>query len=229
MNKTLTTIFALAIASAAMFAQAQDAKGDVMQGEKKASMCIGCHGIVGYQASFPEVYKVPKISGQNAPYIVSALNAYKTGERKHPTMRGIAESLSEQDMADLAAFYGQHGVKAGVVVAPVVETNAAGETKYLVSDRFAELLKKGNCTACHGANLNTPVAPNQPKIAGQYADYLYASLKAYKTLDNPKIGRNNAIMGAQVKAFTPAELRELAHFIGQRDGDLRSVPQSRFR
>ena len=91
MNKTLTTILALAIASAAAFAQAQDVKGDVKQGEKKASMCIGCHGIVGYQASFPEVYKVPKISGQNASYIVTALNAYKTGERKHPTMRGIAD------------------------------------------------------------------------------------------------------------------------------------------
>ena len=82
-------------------ASAQDAKA----GEKKAAMCIGCHGIPGYKASFPEVYSVPMIAGQNAKYIVSALTQYKKGDRKHPTMRGVATSLSEQDMADLAAFY----------------------------------------------------------------------------------------------------------------------------
>ena len=76
----------LALAGAVSAASAQDAQA----GEKKAAMCIGCHGIAGYQASFPEVHKVPMISGQNAKYIAAALNAYKKGERKHPTMRGIA-------------------------------------------------------------------------------------------------------------------------------------------
>jgi len=70
-------------------------------------MCIGCHGIPGYKASFPEVYNVPYIAGQNAKYIEAALNAYKKGDRKHPTMRGIAETLTEQDIADLAAYYAQ--------------------------------------------------------------------------------------------------------------------------
>ena len=69
-------------------------------------MCIGCHNIPGYQASFPEVYKVPKIAGQNAKYIVAALTAYRKGDRKHPTMRGDRrQSLSDQDMADIAAYY----------------------------------------------------------------------------------------------------------------------------
>ena len=68
-------------------------------------MCIGCHGIKGYQASFPEVHKVPMIAGQSAKYIVAALTAYKNGDRKHPTMRGIADTLSEQDMTDIAAYY----------------------------------------------------------------------------------------------------------------------------
>ena len=71
----------------------------------KAALCIGCHGISGYQASFPEMHKVPMIAGQNAPYIVAALTAYKKGERLHPTMKGIAATLTDQDMADLAAFY----------------------------------------------------------------------------------------------------------------------------
>ena len=72
----------------------------------KTAMCIGCHGIPGYKTAFPEVYHVPKIAGQQPAYIVNALKAYKAGQRSHPSMRGIAASLSDQDMADLAAYYG---------------------------------------------------------------------------------------------------------------------------
>ena len=80
-------------------------KGSASAGAGKNSMCIGCHGIDGYRTAFPTVYTVPKIAGQSAIYIVNALNAYKKGDRNHPSMRGIAASLSEQDMADLAAYY----------------------------------------------------------------------------------------------------------------------------
>ena len=83
------------------------AAGDAKAGANKASMCIGCHQIPDYKASFPDVYSVPMIKGQNAKYIEAALQAYKKGERNHPTMQGIAKGLSDQDMADLAAFYGK--------------------------------------------------------------------------------------------------------------------------
>ncbi|MDM5176680.1 cytochrome c [Massilia sp. DJPM01] len=73
----------------------------------KVEQCIGCHGIPGYKATFPEVYSVPMIGGQSAKYIENALNAYKKGERKHPSMRGIAGSMSDQDIADAAAYYSQ--------------------------------------------------------------------------------------------------------------------------
>jgi cytochrome c553 len=77
------------------------------QGLKNAvAMCIGCHGIPGYKTAYPDVYHVPKIAGQQPGYIVSALKAYKSGERSHPSMRGIAASLTEKDMAELAAYYG---------------------------------------------------------------------------------------------------------------------------
>jgi cytochrome c553 len=105
MNKLFTTIFAVAVSCATAASLAQEIKGDAKAGETKNAMCIGCHGIKGYQASFPEVYKVPMISGQGAKYITAALNEYKKGERKHPTMRAIADSLSDQDIADLAAHY----------------------------------------------------------------------------------------------------------------------------
>ena len=75
----------------------------------KAAMCIGCHGIPGYKMAFPHVYPVPMIAGQNAKFIEVALNAYKSGERKHPTMGAIASSLSDKDIAELAAYYARGG------------------------------------------------------------------------------------------------------------------------
>ena len=95
---------AVVIAAAAWPAAAQ-VKGDSEAGRNKNSMCVGCHNIPGYRTAFPSVYSVPKLDGQHAAYIVRALQAYKSGERTHPSMRAVAASLSDQDMADLAAFY----------------------------------------------------------------------------------------------------------------------------
>ena len=85
------------------------APGDAGVGHSggKAAMCIGCHGIPGYKMAFPHVYHVPMIAGQNPKYIENALKAYQSGERKHPTMRSIAASLSDADIAELATYYGQ--------------------------------------------------------------------------------------------------------------------------
>ena len=80
---------------------------DKRLGMKNAqAMCTGCHGIPGYKTAYPSVYHVPKIAGQQPAYIVAALKAYKSGERSHPSMRGIATSLSEEEMKELAEFYG---------------------------------------------------------------------------------------------------------------------------
>jgi cytochrome c553 len=76
-------------------------------GQPNVAMCIGCHGIPGYKTAYPTVYHVPMIAGQQPAYIVAALKAYKSGERSHPSMRGIAASLSEQEMQALAAYYGE--------------------------------------------------------------------------------------------------------------------------
>ena len=80
--------------------------GDPAAGQQKTQMCAGCHGIPGWRTAYPEVYSVPKIGGQHPAYIVKALQAYKSGERNHPSMRAIAATLSDKDMADLAAYYG---------------------------------------------------------------------------------------------------------------------------
>ena len=225
MIKLFTTIFAVAVSfvtiAATTTARAEDLKGDAKSGETKNAMCIGCHGIKGYQASFPEVYKVPMISGQSAKYISSALNAYKKGDRKHPSMRGIAEALSERDIADLAAYYSASGVVVGseLPAKPVREPSA----------QVQALLGKANCASCHGANFSQPIDPSYPKLAGQHADYLFVALKAYKVDNNPKVGRGNAIMAGMAKQYTNAELKALAAYISSVDGDLKTVAQSRFR
>ena len=98
---------AAALALLAPAAAAQATKGDPKAAEAKIGACIGCHAIPGYKASFPMVYSVPMIHGQSAKYIENALAAYRSGDRAHPTMRAIAGSLTDQDIADLAAYYGK--------------------------------------------------------------------------------------------------------------------------
>ncbi len=247
MNKLLTTLFALAVASATGLAHAQQAPAAGQPApsnqqpakaapgassqpqagapaspkslEAKVAMCMGCHNIPGYQASFPEVHRVPMIAGQSAGYIAAALNAYKNGDRKHPTMRGIADALSEQDIKDISNWY----------------ANLAGPSQ-LKGDKpsrepnqqVAALLQKAACVSCHGANFSKPIDPSYPKVAGQYADYLFVALKAYKTDNNGAVGRNNGIMGGIAKQFSNAELRAMSNYLASLEGDLKTVPESRF-
>ena len=209
----------LALLGATFTAQAQELKGDPARGAKLNASCIGCHGIPGYQSSFPEVHRVPAISGQNAKYIAAALNAYKKGERKHGTMRASAGSLTEQDIADLAAYYSTHGG---------AEAAAAAATPAPPAD-VAALLTKGACASCHGADFNKPIDGAYPKIAGQYPDYLFTALKSYKVEGNPQVGRGNAIMAAQVKQFSNKELKALAQYLGSLPPGVHTIAQSKFR
>jgi cytochrome c553 len=194
----------LALLGASFASQAQEIKGDPARGAKLNASCIGCHGIPGYQ---------------NEKYIVAALGAYKKGERKHPSMRGVAGSLSEQDMADLAAYYAGHGT------APLKTVS----TVPAPPPEVAALLAKGACASCHGPNFDKPIDGSYPKIAGQFPDYLFAALKSYKLEGSAQVGRGNAIMGAQVKQFSNAELKAMAQYLASLPTDLRTVPQAKFR
>jgi cytochrome c553 len=105
MKKSRTIPLAIASVLAAAGTPLLAQGGDPAAGERKNSMCAGCHGIPGYRTAFPQVYHVPRLGGQHAAYIVKALQEYKAGNRSHPSMRAIAAGLSDQDMADLAAYY----------------------------------------------------------------------------------------------------------------------------
>jgi cytochrome c553 len=98
-------VLAIAGAAVLLWCSSTLADGDPARGRARAQMCEGCHGIGDYRTAYPEVYPVPRIDGQQAAYIVKALQSYKAGARKHPSMRSIAATLSEQDMDDLAAYY----------------------------------------------------------------------------------------------------------------------------
>jgi cytochrome c553 len=192
-------------------------QGDAKAGSQKNAQCVGCHGIKGYHTGFPEVYRVPMLSGQSAGYIVAALNDYKSGARKHPSMSTMALSLTAQDMADLGAFYESTALAAETPAHPI--DAGAG----------AALVEKGGCIACHGQGLSKPIAPTYPKIAGQHADYVYAALRAYKTENKPQIGRSNPIMGGVVKQFSDKELKEIARYVESLPTTMQTIQPNRFR
>ncbi|MGH8742890.1 MAG: c-type cytochrome [Burkholderiales bacterium] len=104
-----TGLFILCTAMIVVIPILAQATGDAAQGQKKNSMCAGCHGIPDWRTAYPEVYSVPKLGGQHSAYIIKALQAYKSGARYHPSMKAIAASLTDQDMADLAAYYSGGG------------------------------------------------------------------------------------------------------------------------
>jgi cytochrome c553 len=109
--KSYRLLLAAVAATLPLLVAAQDKKagGPAPAGDAPVSMCIGCHSIPGYQASFPQVYRVPKIGGQSPQYIESALKDYRQGNRAHPTMTGIAKGLTDEQISAVAAYYAARG------------------------------------------------------------------------------------------------------------------------
>jgi cytochrome c553 len=169
------------IVSFAAHADGDAAVGDAAVGEKKFYTCLGCHGIPNYKNAYPD-YSVPKLRHQNAAYIVAALQEYKTGLRPHATMHAQAASLSDQDMADIAAYL--QGPT------PVQPTAAAGTAP----------AQAATCVACHGETglgIAAPMDPKPPVLAGQHQDYIAQALVAYR---NGR--RKNAVMDGMAQTLT---------------------------
>ncbi len=98
--------FAFALTSAIAQAPVAGAKGDAKAGRQKAiAVCSGCHGAPGTKTAFPEVFHVPRIGNQSEGYLVSALRAYRSGERYNPTMKALAAALTEKEVLDISAYY----------------------------------------------------------------------------------------------------------------------------
>lgn len=101
MIRSMSTVVLVTVL--ACFATTAFAKGDPAKGKLEVYSCHGCHGITGYETTYPE-YHVPRIAGQNEQYIIDALNEYKSGARKFPTMNAQASSLTEQQIGNIAAY-----------------------------------------------------------------------------------------------------------------------------
>jgi len=192
-------LLAMSAATAFLLSASAWAEGDPARGRARAQMCEGCHGIVDYRTAYPKVYPVPKIGGQDAAYIIKTLRDYKTGARKHPSMRGIAATLSDQDMADLAAYYAGN---ARLVTTTTVASDGIGKKK---ADEA--------CAACHGPEGNKPVTPETPRLADQEYGYLVQALTDYRNGT-----RDNAVMSAMAKPLTEKEIRDLAGYFSKQQG-----------
>lgn len=177
------------------FAQLATADGDVAAGEELGYSCLGCHGIAGYRNAYPS-YRVPKLGGQKAAYLEIALKAYQDGSRAHPTMTGQASSLSEKEIADVAAYLSSINN----------ETVAAGGSKDAGFD------KAQSCTACHGNN-GVSVNALWPTLAGQHEDYLLHSLKSYRDGS-----RRDPVMGTQAALIAEEDLAVLAKYFASLEG-----------
>ena len=186
--KIAASIATLSIACA-LLASPAAAQGNAERGAKLAYTCQGCHGIEGYRNAYPS-YRVPKLGGQKAAYLVAALQGYRDGSREHPTMQAQASSMSDEDMQDLAAYF----------------SSVANETVAAGGSETAGIEAASTCIACHGQN-GISVSPNWPTLAGQYEDYLRHALNQYR--DGT---RKNAVMAQMAAPLTDEDVKLLASY-----------------
>lgn len=176
------------------------AAADAAHGRTLAYTCLGCHGIPNYKNVYP-TYDVPKLSGQRAEYIVSALKAYKSKERSHATMHAHAASMSEQDMADIAAYLSGTAVTSTTGPVPV------GAVPKLVQ----------TCTACHGTD-GVGITADYPTLSGQHASYLARALTDYK-----RGGRRNPVMMGFASQLSDADIEVVAQYFAQQKPSLETL------
>ena len=163
--------------------------------EELSSTCLGCHGVVSYNNIYP-TYKVPKLGNQHKDYIVAALKAYRSGERSHTTMKAHAANLSDLDIDKIADYF------------------SSFKTKIVTPEDVKIIDEANSCVGCHGVDGNSEV-PTFPRIAGQYEDYLYQSLKSYKNGN-----RNNAIMNGVASTLNDDQMKKLSKYFASQKGML---------
>lgn len=207
MSLRIPLAVSLVLAAFAAQAQAQDNSpafaGDARKGKDLAYTCNGCHAIANYKNVYP-TYSVPKLYGQRPQYLVAALKAYKSGERSHGTMHSQAASMSEQDMADVAAY----------LAGPTVLSESKNDVPADKRPKASEV-----CLACHGTN-GVGITPDYPTISGQHRDYLMRALTDYK-----KGGRKNAVMAGMAANLTPEDIEALAIYYSAQKPALEVVPK----
>ena len=201
--KSLITVIGLTLASTVAMAADSAATnayvGNADQGKAKSMTCAACHGADGNSAAAD----YPKLAGQHATYLESTLKAYRDGSRANAIMAGMATALSNEDIADLAAYYSEQMSSTGAVEANLV---ARGEQLYRFGDS-----EKGisACAACHGPTGAGVASANFPSLKGQWAGYSEAQLTAFR--DGL---RANAMMNGVAKNMSDADIKAVSSYVG---------------
>ena len=201
--KSLFTAIGLALSSTLTMAAGSEATatyvGNADQGKAKSATCAACHGADGNSAAAD----YPKLAGQHATYLASILKAYRDGSRVNAIMAGMAAALSDDDIADLAAYYTTQATSGGAVDADLV---ARGEQLF----RFGDSAKGVSaCTACHGPTGAGVASAGFPSLKGQRAGYTETQLKAYR-----EGSRANAMMKGVAQNLSDADIRAVARYVG---------------
>lgn len=185
----------VAMLAASVYVQVAAADVDASRGEAIGAGCLACHGIEDFRNADPP-YRVPKLGGQAATYLVNALQGYRNGARSHPIMSAQAKSLTEQQIEDVAAYLAGLGS---------VAVTAGG------SDGSAPAAAR-TCAACHGQN-GISLSPTWPTLAGQHEDYLVYALEQYR--DGK---RKNGVMMPVGGMLSDADIEVLARYYAGLEG-----------
>ena len=182
-------------AAGAFYSSTALAEGDPGRGEALGYTCLGCHGIEGYRNAYPS-YRVPKLGGQKATYLVIALRGYRDGTRTHPTMTAQSSSLTDQQIDDIAAYLASIGK----------DTVEQGGSDITAPEAAAA------CAACHGQN-GISLSPTWPTLAGQHEDYIVHALTQYRSG-----ARKDPVMGPLASALSEADVKLLARHFSRLEG-----------
>ena len=201
--KSLFTAIGLALSSTLAMAAGSEATatyvGNAGQGKAKSATCVACHGADGNSAAAD----YPKLAGQHATYLASTLTAYRDGSRANAIMAGMAATLSDEDIIDLAAYYATQTTSGGAVDADLI---ARGEQLF----RFGDSAKGVRaCTACHGPTGAGVASAGFPSLKGQWAGYTETQLKAYR-----EGSRANAMMNGVAQNLSDADIRAVSSYVG---------------
>lgn len=197
MKKVLMVVavyFALASSIPAM------AAGSASAGKSKAAVCAACHGADGNSPSS----MFPKLAGQGEAYLVKQMIEFKSGVRENAIMAPMVAALSEQDMADLAAFYASNKVTEGGTAEELVE---AGQAIYRGGNKETGVPA---CMACHGPTGAGMPAAKWPALSGQHAAYIEAQLNAFA--DGVRSNDPNDMMRDIVSKMTSDEIKAVSAY-----------------
>lgn len=190
-------------ATPAVAEQAAIKPGDATAGQAKAAVCGACHGLDGNSADA----QYPKLAGQSEQYIVRQLTDFKSGKRQNPIMLGMATPLSTQDMHDIGAYFASQKPVPGVADQALVER---GQTLFRQGD---PTLGVPACMACHSIDGSGNPGAMYPHLAGQHAQYIEATLKAWHDGDSWGTDAYSQIMPTIAKKLDANDIAALASYI----------------